>query len=302
MSLIEYTLEGKQDKVKTVIERIKSLEPISKGLMDTPYFVAYSGGKDSDALRILFELSGVPFDLVHNHTTVDAPETVRYVRSIPGIQIQYPELSMWALIVKKLMPPTRMMRYCCSEMKENSGRDRFVATGVRWAESMRRKNSRSSLEITGANAKDKIILNADNAENRRMFELCAIQGKRILNPIIDWSDAEVWEFLHHYGCSSNPLYECGYKRVGCVGCPMTRAKERIRQFSHYPKYQENYIRTFDRMLKRRAELGRDSNTWRTGQDVFDWWLKDPEKKHESYGLQMTIADFFEEEEYNAPRV
>ena len=36
-----------------------------------------------------------------------------------------------------------------------------------------------------------------------------------VNPIIDWSDADVWQFLNHYGCKSNPLYACGEKRVGC---------------------------------------------------------------------------------------
>lgn len=121
MSLIEYTLEGKTDKVKKAIERIKGYDPITNGYMDEPYYVAYSGGKDSDVLRILFELSGVRFDLVHNHTTVDAPETVYYVRSIPNIQISYPNTTMWALIVKKRMPPTRLVRYCCSELKETGG-------------------------------------------------------------------------------------------------------------------------------------------------------------------------------------
>jgi len=109
MALIEYALDGKRDKVKTAIERIKSFCPIANGYMDEPYYVAYSGGKDSDVLRILFELSGVPYDLVHNHTTVDAPETVHYIRSIPGVKISYPEITMWQLIVKKRMPPTRFV-------------------------------------------------------------------------------------------------------------------------------------------------------------------------------------------------
>lgn len=139
MSLIEYTLSGKINKVDQAIQRIKAFDPVSTGLMDTPYYVAYSGGKDSDTLRILFELAGVKYDLVHNHTTVDAPETVRYVRSIPGIQISYPELSMWQLIVKKRVPPTRIARYCCGTLKEKGGEGRFVVTGVRWAESVRRK-------------------------------------------------------------------------------------------------------------------------------------------------------------------
>ena len=113
MSLLEYTLDGAIDKEKQSIERIRTFDPISNGFQDEPYYVAYSGGKDSDVLRILFELSGVKYDLYHNHTTADAPETVRYVRSIPNIHINYPEISMWDLIVKKKIPPTRMIRYCC---------------------------------------------------------------------------------------------------------------------------------------------------------------------------------------------
>jgi len=290
MALIEYTLEGKANKVEKALERIRMFDPLQSGVMDDPYYVAYSGGKDSDVLRILFELSGCKYDLVHNHTTVDAPETVYYVRSIPNIQISYPRISMWKLIVKKRMPPTRLVRHCCTELKERGGRDRFVATGVRWAESVKRKNNRSSLEIATPKAKNRIILNADNDENRKWFETCQLQGKRVLNPIIDWTDADVWEFLHHYGCQSNPLYQCGYKRIGCIGCPMARPKERLRQFAQYPKYQENYIRAFDRMLAYAIENGNPHRAWKTGQEVFDWWIAEPTKKSDIDTFQLSFED------------
>ena len=65
--------------------------------------------------------------------------------------------------------------------------------------------------------------------------------------IIDWSDNDVWEFLHYYGCNSNPLYQCGYSRIGCVGCP--NSYKRKQEFERYPKFTENYIKTFDRMLQ-----------------------------------------------------
>lgn len=110
------------EKVNVAVERIRMFDPLATGLMDEPYYVAYSGGKDSDALRILYELAGVKYDLWHNHTTVDAPETVRYVRTIPNINISYPAESMWQLIVNRRTPPTRMMRYCCEVLKERGGR------------------------------------------------------------------------------------------------------------------------------------------------------------------------------------
>lgn len=95
---------------KQAISRLKAFEPESE-----PYYVCYSGGKDSDVIRILSELSGIKYELHHNLTSVDFPETVRYVRSIPNVIVNYPHykdgspITMWNLIVKKCLPPTRIM-------------------------------------------------------------------------------------------------------------------------------------------------------------------------------------------------
>lgn len=289
MALIEYTLEGKINKVDIAINRIKTFDPISTGFMDEPYYVAYSGGKDSDALRILFELSGVKHNLFHNHTTVDAPETVNYIRSIPGVKINYPSMTMWRLIESKSMPPTRIVRYCCKYLKERGSERRFTVTGVRRDESMNRKG-RNSLEVVTAKQKNKVILNADNGESRKLFENCQTKGRRILNPIVDWTNEEVWEFLRHYGCESNSLYQQGYKRIGCVGCPMSRVNMRMLDFERYPKYKQNYIRAFDRMIAAANENGKPCRAWKTGQEVFDWWIKDPVKKSEIDKMQLTLFD------------
>lgn len=106
------------EKEKRAIEYLKSFEP-----EDEPYYLCYSGGKDSDCIRVLAQLAGVKHEPHHNLTTVDAPETVQYVKSIPGTIIHKPELTMWRLIEKKLMPPTRIARYCCSELKERGGKE-----------------------------------------------------------------------------------------------------------------------------------------------------------------------------------
>jgi phosphoadenosine phosphosulfate reductase len=121
-----------------------------------------------------------------------------------------------------------------------------------------------------------IILNNDNDESRELVEDCYKQHKTTINPIVDWTDRDVWEFLHHYGCESNPLYQCGWSRIGCVGCPMA-GRDRYREFREYPKYKLNYIRAFDRMLKARETkgLGHSSKLgvdWSSGEKVFKWWL------------------------------
>ena len=133
-----------RQKGKRAIEYLKSFEPQSE-----PYYLCYSGGKDSDVIRILAQLAGVKHEIYHNHTTVDAPETVRYVRSIPDIKIEYPEFTMWELIVKKTFPPTRLIRYCCSELKEKGGVGRLKITGVRWAESTARRDNGGFVKIIG---------------------------------------------------------------------------------------------------------------------------------------------------------
>ena len=251
--------------------------------------MAYSGGKDSDTILILAELAGVRYEAVHNLTTVDAPETVNYVKSNSKVKIERPEKTMWQLIPEKMIPPTRLVRYCCDELKERGGMRRKVVTGVRKYESVSRSKSTDLVKIIGkpkttAKEADEIgadywqskqggvMLNNDNGESRELVEHCYKSRKVLINPIYDWTDDDVWEFLKHYGCKSNPLYECGFKRIGCIGCPMAD-KHRYVEFNRYPKYKLNYIRAFDRMLKVREEKGLTSKVnWQSGEDVFKWWM------------------------------
>lgn len=184
------------------------------------------------------------------------------------------------------MPPTRIVRYCCSELKERGGVDRFVVTGVRWSESVKRR-SRGLVEVQQADKKNTLYLNNDNDENRRLLENCTLKGKRVLNPIIDWSDDDVWEFLKYYGCSSNPLYQCGYHRIGCVGCPMSY--KRKSEFERYPKFKENYIKTFDRMLQSDFYKTKKAS-WSCGEEVFDWWVSDSRSKIFSDPMQLSFDD------------
>ena len=104
------------EKEKQAIQYLKSFEP-----KEEPYYLCYSGGKDSDVILTLAKLAGVNYEAVHNLTTVDAPETVRYVKAQSDVIIDKPPETMWQLIVKKRMPPTRKVRYCCEKLKERGG-------------------------------------------------------------------------------------------------------------------------------------------------------------------------------------
>lgn len=237
----QLNIEGKT-KVETAIERIKYYGR-------EVYYVAISGGKDSDVLVKLFQLSEVEFELHHQHTTIDAPQTVTYIKEhYPTTIIDYPKKSIWQLIADQGVPPTRLMRYCCKELKEYGGEGRFKALGVRWSESSKRKN------------------------NRKMIEFCYKKDTRTLNPIVDWSDSEIWEFHKQYNLPHNPLYDLGAKRVGCIGCPQKGRKGMEADFKMFPKYRDNYIRAFTKMLATRDRKGLKT-TWKTSEDVMEWWLK-----------------------------
>lgn len=141
------------DLEKKAIKTLKLFEPPEERSPDG-YYVGYSGGKDSEVILALAKLAGVRFHAVHNHTTVDAPETVYHVRrkiTDPEnrLAVSRPSITMWDLIVKKMMPPTRLIRYCCQELKEHGGAGAVCVMGVRWAESAARRESSDVVKLIG---------------------------------------------------------------------------------------------------------------------------------------------------------
>ncbi len=98
-----------------------------------------------------------------------------------------------------------------------------------------------------------------------------MKAKRIVNPIIDWTNRDIGDYINSEKILMNPLYSCGFHRVGCIGCPMA-GKWRNLEFAKYPKYKENYIKAFDRMLEERKIRGKETQ-WKTGQEVFYQWVE-----------------------------
>ena len=130
------------EKVRKSIERLKLFEP------EDGYYLAFSGGKDSVTCKALLDMAGVKYDATYRVTSVDPPELVRFIKDVhPDVKREIPRyndgtpITMWNLIPKKLIPPTRLVRYCCDNLKESGGTGRITVTGVRWAESTNRKRN-----------------------------------------------------------------------------------------------------------------------------------------------------------------
>lgn len=271
------------------ILRLQEAAQMSQQIYEKPLLLTYSGGKDSDLTVDLAIKAGIPFEAAHSLTTVDMPETVYHVRKVfarleeKGIPCKIIKpaykgvpVTMWTLIPQRDIPPTRLARYCCSVLKETAGKGRFIATGVRRAESTKRA-SRESFEIIGSRKQYGVLLSdnevfmQDNTEKRTMFETCRPKAKRTVNPIIDWTDDDVWDYIRSERIDINSKYNDGYKRVGCIGCPLSGKCNRLREFEEYPTYKRAYIRAFDKMLDVRKAKGL-ATEWKTGEEVFEWWV------------------------------
>lgn len=298
--MLKYTdLTGRHiDRVQTAIDRIRAFCP------PEGYYLAFSGGKDSVCIKALADMAGVKYDAHYNATTVDPPELVRFIiREYPDVKIEKPEIPMIKLIPQNHMPPTRIVRYCCAYYKERTSEGRVTMTGTRWAESPNRRNNQGIATIfngkkarhianeNGAEYREAkrggIVLNYDNAAARRTVESCYRTNKTLVNPIIDWSDNDVWEFIRTYDIKYCPLYDEGWKRLGCVGCPMAQPESRIAQFRRWPAIYKIYMMAFEDMLVGRKKRGK-TDPWKTAEDVMRWWIQKPGGKQ--IEGQMSIFD------------
>jgi phosphoadenosine phosphosulfate reductase len=273
------------NKVNQSIERLKALEP------EEGYYLAFSGGKDSQCIYHLAKEAKVKFEAHYHPTTVDPPELIYFIKKeYPDVKFDKSVTTMWRLIPEKLMPPTRIARYCCEKLKEGGGTGRFVITGVRWAESDKRRKNRAAVEIN-AQTKKQIKLNNDNDEARRIIESCTLKSSHIINPIIDWETSDVWEYLNSRGIPHCCLYDEGFERLGCIGCPMAGKDGRQKEFERWPKVKEAYLRAFGRMIKARHEKGlmEGRTKWNTPEQVMEWWMEEKNLEEPMEG-QTTIEE------------
>lgn len=236
-------LDGKlMDEV--AMARLREFEPQALEMHPNGYWLAFSGGKDSVVILDLAKRSGVKFEAIYNLTTVDPPELVRFIKTFPCVRISRPPKTMWQLVREKHMLPLRNARWCCNELKEQGGIGRMVITGVRWAESARRTR-------------------------RRMVETCyRNKSKRFMNPIIDWGTAAVWEYIRERSLRYCSLYDEGWKRIGCVLCPMTRDIQR--QMARWPRLCAAWRRAAHAAWS--PELRKQHGAFQTGEEYWRWWL------------------------------
>ena len=228
------------------------------------YYLAFSGGKDSQALLHIAQLAGVRYEGHMNLTSVDPPEVIRFVKQhYPEVELIKPKASIYQIAVEKTLLPTQRVRWCCEEYKENAGAGKVTLIGIRHQESTRR-SKRNEVEISSRKfsgtlegfeqyREEKLnkprkghttkSVNITNATGERTVGCISGKESLLISPIIDWTERDVWEFLNQVcrvpHCS---LYDEGYRRIGCICCPMSSYRQKVKEVNRWPHVRRNWIK------------------------------------------------------------
>ena len=263
---LERASERLRKKMLHSVELLQKAEKIALNYdAENGYYLAFSGGKDSQALFHMTQLAGVKFRGHMNLTSVDPPEVIRFVKkNYSEVELLKPGKSIFQIAVEKQILPTMRVRWCCAEYKETAGAGKVTLIGIRKTESSRR-SKRNEVEINNhkfsgnldgldeyrqeqrakrARRKSKEQgVNITNADKEQT--LGCIHGKEslLISPIIYWTEKDVWEFLNDVvkvpHCS---LYDEGWHRIGCIGCPMSSHKQKMIENARYPHIKRNWIK------------------------------------------------------------
>lgn len=208
--------------------------------------VPISGGKDSQAcLKLAIQkhgnerVAGLFCDTQWEH-----PETYKHVAHMESLyQVKIYKVTGGSVpekVLKYQRFPVLGQRFCTDELKMRETK-MFLKTfaeeqgpcevwyGMRSSESPARRKRYSE------------ILDTDLYQPHEVFpgkypKYLGKLGIRFMMPILNWSTAEVLDFLDG---AENPLYKMGFDRVGCFPClaASDRQKEKVFVFDDFGKEQ-----------------------------------------------------------------
>lgn len=341
---INITLSEALDRASARLRKkmLHSVELLQKGEKialsydaEQGYYLAFSGGKDSQALYHIAQLAGVKFQGHMNLTSVDPPEVIRFVKqNYPEVELIKPKKSIFQIAIERQILPTMRVRWCCEEYKEMAGAGKVTLIGIRKAESARRAK-RNEVEISSrkfsgdldgldeyrqeqkakrARRKSKEQgVNITNADEEKT--LGCIHGKEslLISPIIHWTEQDVWDFLNDVVKVPHCLlYDEGWHRIGCIGCPMSSFKQKTLENERYPHVKRGWLRAIKKIrdggIQKRIYLvehpqGLDATAKRrrTAQDA-GGYIKHPAPRHwtgETFGFSScSSSDRLNDEQEN----
>jgi len=212
------------------VEQAKMILKIANEIFGDSIAVAFSGGKDSlVALHLALEVLGNDIKVIYNNTTVEFPETIKYVLDLTeawnlNLHITRPEKPFFSVVREKGWA-THENRWCCRPYKDEPAREFMIKNGI-------------VAEITGTVRTESIYRRSITPFRMPKREPLIIR----IHPIYDWNQWEVWTYIKEKKLPYNPLYDKGYRRIGCWCCPLNGP-------SHYKRLMKTHPHMF-RFLKK----------------------------------------------------
>ena len=275
--------ESLKKKIEYSIDLLRKSEKMAIRLdPENGFYLAFSGGKDSQALYHIAEMAGVKFKAHMNLTSVDPPEVIRFVKKqYPDVELIKPKMSIYDMALKKHILPTMRLRWCCAEFKEMSGAGKVTLIGIRKEESARRsKREEVSTSIKGKRTEETFDQWSEHQE--KMVTCVGGKDKILVSPIIHWAERDVWEFLNDVVKVPHcKLYDEGYARIGCILCPMSNRKSKLRDIERFPHAKRRWIQTIEKL----KNAGYIYKNFDDAEFAFEWWISDKNYK-EFYAEQV----------------
>lgn len=239
---------GGVSKIQFSIDKIREYEALALEQSPEGYYLAFSGGKDSQVIRRLADMAGVKYKAHYHPSPIDPPDVIHFIRQYyPDTIIDRPIVPFWKAFATKGFP-LRKKRWCCEYIKEHGGSGRTVLTGVRSGESVGRRRT------------NMVVL---DERGRTRFD----KGKtrNVISPILLWTDRDVWAFLEQEKLEYCYLYDegssgkyCGdgvFRRLpGCVMCPLASPEQRIMESERFPKIALAWKLAFARLYRDKTAL------------------------------------------------
>ena len=94
------------------------------------------------------------------------------------------------------------------------------------------------------------------------------KDKILVSPIIHWTERDVWEFLNSNGIPHCELYDQGHTRIGCILCPMSNYRQKVKYIERWPHVKRNWIKTIQ-WLK---DNGYSPYAEESAETNFRWWI------------------------------
>lgn len=202
-----------------------------------------------------------------NLTSVDPPEVIRFVKkNYPDVELIKPRMSIYEMAKKKGCLPTRLVRWCCEEFKEKSGDGKVTLIGIRKSESTNRKKRN---EIETGDRKFSGTFDQWSEHQEKMVTCVGGKDKILVSPILYWTEKDVWDYLKRMHIPYCELYDKGYKRIGCIMCPMSNYKQNVREMKNFPHVGKNWRKTIEWLIENKWK---DKPLLQDPDMALKWWI------------------------------